>query len=126
MNSTPLAIRTASSSLKLIVPRTVPASLSGAPVFSAHRQQLSSTEAAEADIKKRQHEKAGASNFHGGGGGELNSPSKRKLPEYPTGLVSFSCLVQLSSADRLRPDQPISLSQPLSASGSERLDFSET
>ena len=62
----------------------------------------------------------------GGGGGELNSPSKRRLPEYPTGLVSSFNLVQLSSADRIQPDQPILLSQPLSASGLERLDLSET
>jgi len=31
--------------------------------------------------------------FVGGGGGELNSPSKRRLPEYPTGLVSSFYLV---------------------------------
>jgi len=59
----------------------------------------------------------------GGGGGELNSPSKRRLPEYPTSLVSSFHLIQLSSADRIQPDQPIFLSQSLSALRLEHLDF---
>jgi len=73
--------------------------------------------------KKAPAMKAGASKFPGGGGGELNSPSKRRLPECSTSLVSSFYLIQLSSADRIQPDQPMFLSQPLSASGLEHLDF---
>jgi len=60
---------------------------------------------------------------YGGGGGESNSPSRKRLPEYPTSLVSSFSLAWLSSADRIQPSQPILLIQSLSASELEHLDF---
>ena len=42
----------------------------------------------------------------GGGGGESNSPSKKRLPGYTTGLVGFHYVAWPSSADRVGSSHP--------------------